>query len=153
MKKRDPLDRFIEKTQISETHSYNGTPCIDWTAYLNEDGYGTFKVAGKVLKAHRFSYEQFVGPIPTSLQIDHLCRRRNCVNPDHIEPVTSGENSRRGETIAAANLCKTHCPKGHAYEGDNLYLYPDGRRECRTCSQEYKRRYEDRRKERGRLTW
>lgn len=103
--------------------------CWLWTASVNEKGYGAFKLNGKAVSAHRFAYEAFVGPIPEGLHIDHLCRVPCCVNPTHMEPVTSRENRLRGKD---GNTKKTHCPKGHPYSGDNLYVR-NGRRHCRAC--------------------
>ena len=106
--------------------------CWIWQAYTCRKGYGQFKVDGRMVKAHRWSYEHFVGPIPDGLELDHLCRVRNCVNPAHLEAVTHAENVRRGES-GKNQRAKTHCPQGHPYAGENLYVYPDGRRNCRTC--------------------
>jgi hypothetical protein len=82
--------------------------------------------------AHRFSYEAYVGPIGAGLHIDHLCRVRSCVNPKHLEPVTQRVNTLRGEGRAALQLRVTHCPRGHEYTPDNIYLWR-GHRACRTC--------------------
>ncbi|MCA1572428.1 MAG: HNH endonuclease [Chloroflexi bacterium] len=82
--------------------------------------------------AHRWSYETFVGPIPEALALDHLCRNRSCVNPEHLEPVTAGENIRRGET-GLLNRSKTCCPAGHEYDAENTYIWRGGRR-CRRCN-------------------
>ncbi|MBO0884191.1 MAG: HNH endonuclease [Mycobacterium sp.] len=86
--------------------------------------------------AHVFAYELLVGPIPTGMQLDHLCRNRSCVNPDHLEPVSQRVNLLRGATQPAFNTAKTHCPQGHPYEGDNLAFNRDGSRFCRTCSRD-----------------
>lgn len=86
--------------------------------------------------AHRFSYEFFKGPIPDGFQIDHVCKNTLCVNPDHLEAVTPKTNVLRGNTIAAKNKTKTHCPKGHPYDIKNTYIvrkYGREMRECRIC--------------------
>ena len=106
--------------------------CWIWTGALTRGGYGKTKVLGRTTVAHRYCYEQLVGPIPEGLQLDHLCRVRACVNPDHLEPVTCQENLLRGETFQAANAAKTHCPSGHEYTPANT-LSDSGGRGCRTC--------------------
>lgn len=112
-----------------------------WTAPLNHAGYGTIGIGSKPNRvprlAHRVAYEALIGPIPHGLQIDHLCRVRCCVNPAHLEPVTPQENTRRGDAgIARGEQIKarSHCPNGHAYQGDNLIIDRRGYRACRICS-------------------
>lgn len=105
--------------------------CWIWTAALFQGRYGAFNDTS----AHRFSYEIKRGPIPPGLQIDHLCRVMQCVRPSHLEAVTCRENLLRGETLAAENAAKTHCPKGHPYSGYNVKM--DVKRNiriCRTCA-------------------
>jgi HNH endonuclease len=107
------------------------TGCWLWTSALSDDGYGRFWLDGGPQQAHRAAYELLVGAIPDGLTIDHLCRVRHCVNPDHMEPVTIGENVRRARSLI------THCPQGHEYVGHNVRLFsrPDGgyARGCREC--------------------
>ena len=114
----------------------NDSDCWNWSGSIDGGGYGGFRRSkesgGKWIRAHRVSYELFVGPIPSGRCLDHLCRVRSCVNPKHLEPVTIGENCRRGLT-GINSSSKTHCPKGHPYSGDNLYINTYGKRECRSC--------------------
>jgi hypothetical protein len=112
----------------------NEQGCMLWLAYADPDGYGRFRSEGEARRAHRISYALAYGPIPEGLVLDHLCRNRRCVAPDHLEVVTRGENVLRGETVAAAHLAKTHCRHGHAFTGDNVYLYRGKHRRCRTCA-------------------
>ncbi len=97
--------------------------------------YGQLGVDGTKVQAHRFAYELLVGPIPDGLEIDHLCRVTACVNPAHLEPVTGQVNTLRGDTPAAKNAAKTHCPQGHVYSVKNTGV-GNGRRRCRTCGRE-----------------
>lgn len=110
----------------------NREGCMLWLAGT-EGGYGRFWLAGSSRSAHRLSYERAYGPIPDGLVLDHLCRTPICVAPLHLEAVTVRENTLRGETRAAANAAKTHCPQGHKYAGDNLHVKRDGKRHCRAC--------------------
>ena len=87
----------------------------------------------KLYLVHRLTYELIRGPIPEGLQIDHLCRVRACVNPNHMELVTQSENIRRGMAPSAINARKTHCYKGHPFSEENTYVSPKGERYCRTC--------------------
>lgn len=117
--------------------------CWEWTAYKLQ-GYGRFGVGGRrenggrIVYAHRWAYEALVGPIPDGLTLDHLCRNRACVNPDHLEPVTGATNSLRGESPAAVNARKTNCPKGHEYTAENITYggYSGRERRCRACNRE-----------------
>ena len=128
------MDRFWAKVQAEPNSG-----CWLWEASVTNDGYGNFYVPGKPMTAHRFSYEVHRGLVPPGLEIDHLCRIRNCVNPDHLEAITHLENIRRG-TPGRYNLYKTHCPQGHPYRGDNLYSGFNGDRRCRICSRVNARR-------------
>lgn len=124
--------RFWSKVRIG------GPGCWEWTASLQGGGYGQFWLDGSNALAHRVSYQTTVGAVPAGLQLDHLCRNRKCVRPDHLEPVTPSENTHRGDTHAARNAAKTHCPAGHSYT-EHGRQRPDGRRECVTCKRERNR--------------
>ena len=118
------LDRFNKYYKVN-----NETLCWEWQKYIGTHGYGIIN-SNKL--AHRVSYEIFKGIIPDGLQIDHICRNRKCVNPDHLEVVTASENIKRGD-LPKINKSKTCCPQGHKFSESNTYLYPDGRRGCREC--------------------
>lgn len=118
--------------------------CWIWVGSIANTGYGQWKDNGRPMSAHRWAYEFMVGPVPDGLQLDHLCRNRACVNPWHLEPVTIRVNLLRGDTLAAANVAKTHCPQGHPYDDANTYISATGNRSCVECgrvrSREYQRR-------------
>jgi hypothetical protein len=120
--------------------------CWEWTAKINSFGYGVFTPlldGGKTsVMAHRFAYELLIGPIPAGYQLDHLCRNRRCVNPNHLDPVSPALNNARSTSPSALNAAKSHCKRGHEFSPDNTYVTPDGRRMCRACMRyrDWKRR-------------
>lgn len=120
-----PGERFWAKVDTS-------SECWIWTA-AKQKGYGHFVSDGHHYRAHRVAYEWLVGSIPAGLQIDHLCRNRACVNPDHMEPVTRKENIARGFSLSARRKRQTHCQRGHEFDPVNTYIDKLGRRNCRTC--------------------
>ena len=132
--------RFWAKVRIGSTPAHRSDlgPCWEWTASRIK-GYGQFaRTLPRV--AHRRAYECLVGPVPESLELDHLCRVRHCVNPDHLEPVTGSENALRG--LRPIQLrSKRYCPQGHPYSGSNLYVRPSGVRECRRCMRAHQQKH------------
>lgn len=126
------------------SHVDRSGECWLWLLQRTSEGYGRVRVNGERWFAHRFSYTIAKGPIPPELTIDHLCRTRACVRPDHLEAVTVSVNVLRGQTPQALNLAKTHCQRGHPFDDANTRLTGNGRhRVCRACRrQSTQRRYE-----------
>lgn len=111
--------------------------CWLWAGGMDaRDAYGKYE--GR--QAHRVVYERLVGPIPDGLELDHLCRVPRCVNPVHLDPVTTAENMRRRYEVYV------ECVNGHAYTPENTYTRPSGHRDCRTCIRERVRAYTARKK-------
>jgi len=108
------------------------TGCWLWVGGHNGKGYGRVGEGGRTRAAHRVAYEEVNGAIPEGLEIDHLCRNRNCVNPSHLEAVTREENIRRAKPHRAQ---QTHCKHGHPRTPDNL----KNNGTCRICDREAKR--------------
>ena len=118
--------------------------CWNWLGELTGSGYGRIQLKGRRTSAHRFFFEFFVKPIPDGLELDHLCRNRRCVNPNHLELVTRSENIRRAWIIRIKNT--PNCPQGHPYSGENLYIVFDKKnnkrwRNCKKCKVEANRRW------------
>jgi hypothetical protein len=132
---RARFESFIEKTD----------GCWEWTGGVQSSGYGTFNVpetaGGGSRLAHRFSYELHVGPIPAGLEIDHLCRNRRCVRPDHLDAVTHRENDMRGASPAIVARREGRCITGrHAMTPANTRHTASGRQRCRACEREWSAR-------------
>ena len=108
--------------------------CWLWIRGCTGAGYGAYQIKPSriVVGAHRFAYETIHGPVPKYLHIDHLCRVRCCVNPDHMEVVTRKVNILRGMSPQAINARKQVCHRGHPLTPDNVYLRK-GMRRCQTC--------------------
>lgn len=134
MKIKDGL-RFLSKIEITGS-------CWLWKGATLK-GHSQIHYNGKTIYAHRMSYEMFKGEIPEGMQIDHLCRVRHCVNPNHLEVVNNRTNSYRGYSFAGINHRKTHCAKGHEYSEENTTHRKNGRRVCKQCKKIWdKQRYD-----------
>lgn len=138
--------------------------CWEWTGYREKAGYGEFNFAGKRMRTHRISFRHFRGEIPLDKpHLDHTCENKSCVNPDHLDPVTPGENTRRyvmrkykgmcgrghpremGKECGHCNSLRTGktwlrkwenvCRKGHPFTPENTYIVgPFKNRLCKTCA-------------------
>lgn len=126
-KRKTSVERFEEK-YFPEPN----TGCWLWTGAINGSGYGQLFMNGRLMQAHEFSYSMKNGPVADGLELDHLCRTRLCVNPDHVEPVSHHENMlRRAATV-------THCKYGHPYVEGSFFLKkrknrPGIARRCKQC--------------------
>lgn len=125
--RNNTLIRDVKKHILNKI-SKTDKGCWEYPYCIQSNGYARLK--GKY--AHRLSYEAFVSKIPKGLTIDHLCKNKICVNPDHMEPVTASENVKRSNAASAVNARKTHCMRGHPFEGHNLFM-SQGKRQCRIC--------------------
>lgn len=141
------MERFWSKVGKTGTVEYPN--CWIWMAYRNKKGYGRFRVQNKMWLAHRVSWSLSNGEIPKGKQILHKCDNPPCVNPDHLKLGTSVDNMRdrdQRRRHGRYNAKKTHCPQGHSYSGNNLYVYPNGKRKCRKCIRDHNYVYKVRRR-------
>lgn len=126
-----------EKSELLRRTALAEDGCWNWTGTVDRGGYGHLSIGAKYVQAHRFAYSLFVGPIAAGMTIDHLCKNRRCVNPDHLEVISLRENVLRSDGPCALNARKTECKNGHPLSGDNLrVLYENGRRRrrCIACA-------------------
>ena len=131
----DILAAMLRSAQHDSWCHWFMDPC-----WYQQGGYAQVwdKAAQKTTQAHRFVYQQLVGPIPAGMQLDHLCRVRTCVNPDHLRIVQPRENvhAQGSRSIAVVHAAKTHCSRGgHPYNEQNTYTRK-GMRYCRVCNKE-----------------
>lgn len=138
-----------KEIEVFFSHVVSTDNCWLWGGYVQNAGYGSFNTFKRPLLAHRFSYEYFIEKIKPKMTIDHLCKNKLCVNPNHLEEVTRQENIKRAGLLGFAlkESLKTHCPKGHSYvlharrfangnHKDGTVKYS---KRCLTCYPKYKR--------------
>jgi len=107
---------------------------MEWSGSRGRDGYGSIHVGPQTILTHRLAWELAHGPIPDGLCVLHHCDNPPCCNPAHLWLGTPADNAAdRDAKGRLYTMNVTHCPAGHAYDADNTYRYPDGRRKCRTC--------------------
>lgn len=124
---RNPIAAFWDRVEKTDT-------CWWWRGGISMYGYGQFQPArSKNLRAHKFAWEMEHGPTPDDMVLDHLCRNRACVRPEHLEPVTPRTNTLRGIGPAAINSRKTACVNGHRFTPENTRVDAQGNRSCWMC--------------------
>jgi hypothetical protein len=119
------LERLVTKIQEPfDAHN----DCWIWIGRMDRNGYGRICVKNTLKLAHRVSHELFNGAIPSGYDIDHLCKNKKCVNPDHLKSLPKHEH------YGQAHRERTHCLAGHLLEGSNVHYRREGWRQCRICS-------------------
>lgn len=118
--------------------------------------YGSFRISGRLTRAHRASWEAHFGPIPDGLYVCHRCNNKPCCNPKHLYLATHQQNlidagrdgllpgalRPRGATLI--NSMRTECKSGHPFTPENTYTYPSGKRACKACRLDRQHKYMDR---------
>lgn len=139
-----PKPQTIDRL-LARSHRDPQTGCWIWMGARDTPGYGRVFYGGRLRGAHEAAYEWTRGPIPDGLTIDHLCRNKPCINPEHLEVVTMRENGLRGNSICARHARQTHCKRGHEFTPENTYgcktKYGTPGRICKTCFNMRRPRY------------
>lgn len=128
-KKKRTYDQYI----LSNIDIRDRDECWPWILPAHKTGYGRGSFNNKQFLAHRASYEYFKEPIPKGLVIDHICKNRICVNPNHLRVVTNLENVTQNSNSLTVKLKnQTHCKRGHLFDEENTYSYKNSR-QCKIC--------------------
>jgi len=131
-----PVDvRFwskVNKNGPVQSHAPHLGNCWLWTGGLHATGYGHFRAVSRepMVSSHQWAYRSMNGPVPDGLELDHLCRVRACVRPEHLEPVTHAENMARSRELT------THCPWGHEWTTETTRYNRKGYRYCHACDRQ-----------------
>ena len=133
-------------TRLARRISVVASGCWEWTGAIDRCGYGQVSIDGGMTVAHRVVFAALRGAIPDGRELDHLCRNRRCVNPDHLEPVDHRTNTLRGTSPPAIHAAATQCPQGHAYDEKNTLVLKNGWRKCLECKRRRAREYQQRKK-------
>jgi hypothetical protein len=114
-------DRLIKRF-VGKIEKLDG--CWLWVGLKGPNGYGRFSVGTREISAHRFSYQHFIGAIAPGMTVDHICRIKICVRPDHLQLLTNEENSARAQefVVETANAKKKYCKRGHELSGFKVLL-------------------------------
>jgi hypothetical protein len=132
------MDMLARSQQNFWSNVAKTADCWVWQGSLTVHGYGQFGYArGKTGRAHKLAWEWQNGPVPDGLVLDHLCRNRACVRPEHLEPVTPRTNALRGIGPSAINSRKRFCKRNHEFTADNTIIDSEGKRQCRECARAY----------------
>jgi hypothetical protein len=137
-RRKGPLiERLLRRIEVNKA-----TGCWNWLG-CTAGGYGRIMTSTKRPAAvHRVAYEHFKGTIPIELELHHICCNTRCCNPDHLEPMLHGDNTRLSPLgIAAINARKTYCKRGHRLSPENVYRKKNGTRQCRICMRMLNRRW------------
>ncbi len=141
---------LADEERLREKFSVSASGCWLWNGPLSSDGYGKFQMRSRSRIAHRAAYEIIVGPIPAGLELDHLCRVRHCVNPEHLEPVTQAENTRRSDIPWMVVKRSGRCKNGHLLAETGIKRRRGDRQHiiCGECHRAYSRKASRRYRER-----
>ncbi|KAA0020741.1 HNH endonuclease [Salinicola corii] len=132
------------KTFIMQRLDKKQSGCWEWKLYRDPDGYGRFTRPKISPMAHRAAYIILIGEIPAGFDVDHKCWNPACCNPEHLRLLISSENRSRQRSSL-----QSRCKHGHEMKGDNVAIYANGRKACKTCVNQRVRNYSARKKERA----